>query len=114
MIYMSIVFQKYESCYPNPLILKVGDKVKILKKETNPEWPDWFFCKTIDNNEGWISIKYISGTVGEVEITKPYNATELTVEPGEDLIQLKEEGGWVWCRNSLGHEGWVPKNIFQK
>ena len=37
-----------------------------------------------------------------------YEATELSVSVGEELIMGKEESGWIWCTNQDGESGWVP------
>ena len=36
------------------------------------------------------------------------HATELTIAKGELLDVREEAGGWLRCRTSSGHEGWVP------
>jgi uncharacterized protein YgiM (DUF1202 family) len=39
---------------------------------------------------------------------RDYDATELTVEPGEEVTILGRESGWGWCVNQQGQKGWVP------
>jgi len=88
---MAKVLKKYEICYPNPLILKVGDRVKILKKVSYPQWLDWYYCKAPDGSEGWISKNYLSNTADNAEIINPYNAIELDANPGDDMVLLFED-----------------------
>lgn len=38
-----------------------------------------------------------------------HDATELTIEKREELEIIKEESGWLWCRNKRGDFGWIPK-----
>jgi hypothetical protein len=39
----AIVSESYETVYKNPIKLKIGESVKIEKRETNPEWLGWVF-----------------------------------------------------------------------
>ncbi|MEK6624432.1 MAG: hypothetical protein AABY86_05670, partial [Bdellovibrionota bacterium] len=38
------VIESYETIYKNPIKLKVGQSVRIEKRETNPEWLGWLYC----------------------------------------------------------------------
>ncbi len=41
-----------------------------------------------------------------------YEATELNVSVGEELVIEKEESGWIWVSNQEKKKGWVPmKNV---
>ncbi len=39
-----------------------------------------------------------------------YDSTELTVEIGETVIGIRILDGWIWCRNNVCKEGWVPED----
>jgi len=41
-------------------------------------------------------------------LVRDYDATELTVEVGEELTALAEHSGWFRCRTDTGSLGWVP------
>ena len=41
-------------------------------------------------------------------VLRDYDATELTVRPGEDLLAGEQVSGWTWCTNQAGGSGWVP------
>jgi hypothetical protein len=43
-------------------------------------------------------------------LRQDYDATELTVRAGEELMVMVEESGWLWCANRTGQRGWVPAN----
>ena len=40
-----------------------------------------------------------------------YDATELSVRVGEELLIQREESGWLLCENRAGQRGWVPANV---
>ncbi len=111
----AIVLESYETVYKNPIQLKSGDKVKIEKRETNPDWLGWVFCVDERGVAGWVSEKYLNDVVelGQTAIAiKDYDASELTASAGEELKIYYEEFGWCWSRNRSGINGWIPiKNI---
>ena len=46
---------------------------------------------------------------GETMVARrDYDAVELAVQAGDDLIVTREESGWLWCTNRRGASGWVP------
>jgi hypothetical protein len=53
----------------------------------------------------------LHGTVIKNHVTS--YPTPIVCNVGEILQIIKEDekwNGWVWCRNEIGIEGWVPKN----
>ena len=103
----------YKSPYTEPLKIQKGEILQIGNKES--EWPGWVWCINKDGMERWVPRNYIKihGTSG---ITlQDYDATELTVFIGEELVIEKEESGWVRVSNVEGKKGWVPlENIRSK
>jgi len=112
--YKAVVTEKYEIAYPDPLILKPGDEVTVIKAETNPEWIGWHSCKDQNGKEGWISEKYMTinyeTQIGT--ITNSYTAKELNAEASREVEVTKESHGWAWCKTK-SDEGWLPKNILK-
>jgi hypothetical protein len=45
---------------------------------------------------------------GVARATREYDATELTVRPGDRLRVLHEAGGWLFCQLDGGGRGWLP------
>jgi uncharacterized protein YgiM (DUF1202 family) len=46
---------------------------------------------------------------GDVAVAlQDYDATELTVQVGQELEISDEEAGWYWCTDSEGESGWIP------
>ena len=102
----SKVIVDYKSPYSDPLKIQKGENVQIRNKES--EWPGWVWCKNIESKERWIPSSYldIQGNLGMM--LQDYEATELNVSIGEELVIEKEESGWVWVTNKEGKKGWVP------
>jgi len=86
---------------------RAGDGLVVGHR--NQQHPEFVWCATEDGHAGWAPDFHLEMT-GAHEATglRDYDATELTVEPGELLDRLEEAGGWLRCRTSSGHEGWVP------
>ncbi|MDH4222216.1 MAG: SH3 domain-containing protein [candidate division Zixibacteria bacterium] len=101
------VNSSYRTHYPHPLKLKSGDQVKIEKRKC--EWKGWVWCEGKDGNTGWIPENYLQIKGNNGKLLLDYDATELTVQRGEELKIIKEESGWFWCKNQKGDYGWIPK-----
>jgi uncharacterized protein YgiM (DUF1202 family) len=100
------VVSAHQSAYPDPLIITQGEALTIGEKES--EWGGWLWCTNQQGKSGWVPEKYLRRTGDTGNALRHYNATELSVEVGEELIMGKEESGWIWCTNRQGQSGWVP------
>lgn len=101
------VISGYLSAYPHPLKLKSGEVVTIGEKKS--QWSGWLWCKDQTGKKGWIPESYIERKRDTGKMLVEYDATELTVEKGEELEIIKAESGWLWCKNKNGDFGWIPK-----
>ncbi|MEW5924844.1 MAG: SH3 domain-containing protein [Candidatus Zixiibacteriota bacterium] len=101
------VIKAYRSAYPNPLKLKKNDRIRTGEKES--EWPGWIWCTDQKNISGWVPESYIQMDGNDAVMLYDYDATELTVNPGDELLIINEEVGWYWCLDQTGDCGWVPK-----
>ncbi len=106
--------KNYEICYPDPLSLKIGEFVTIIRsEEDSSEWYGWHFCKDQNLKEGWVSVDFMTIDNNIGKITNDYSAKELCINKGQDVIVLEESCGWYWCSVNCDN-GWVPKNIFDE
>jgi hypothetical protein len=108
-----VVVESYESQYKNPINVAKNERVNI-EIEYDEEYPNWFFCKKLDNsNSGWIPEKIIRKENNFGIITENYSAKELDVKKDYIIKGFKELEGWIWCECENTKEiGWVPiKNI---
>lgn len=101
-----LVIKEYNSSYTKPLKFQKGERVQIRQKES--EWKGWIWCKNTTDQERWVPRNYleIKGDIGTMLLD--YEATELEVSIGEELIMDIEESGWGWMMNKQGKKGWVP------
>jgi len=100
------VIKAYRSAYPDPLILKEGDKVRIEERPT--EWSGWLWGIDGSGKGGWIPERYLVRDKDTGILNRDYNAAELTVSEGDIFELLETESGWARCRNSSGKKGWLP------
>lgn len=104
----AVVIQDYEVVYPNAIKVKAGERVRVVRRETNPEWLGWNWCETENGQTGWISDAYLKPDGPNATLIKDYDATELGCTKGQTLQIEREDSGWAWCRSEAGEQGWVP------
>jgi hypothetical protein len=92
---------------PDPVRFVAGDVLSVGHHDQ--QWRSYVWCTDQSGHAGWMPDFYLemAGT-HEATALRDYDATELTVGPGELLDVLEEAGGRLRCRTSSGHEGWVP------
>lgn len=101
------VIEKHISNYPNPITLKKGEKVLVGKKYQGSEfWPNWIYCFKLDKSqEGWVPEQILENDI----VKEDYTANELNVKEEDIVFGIRELNGWIFCKDHLGNEGWVPK-----
>jgi len=107
------VIKEYKSAYPDPIILKKGERVSVGRKYTdNSDWKGWQWCENVDGKKGWVPEQYINIISDTGIVVCNYSANELSVKVGDEITVYKKQNGWAWSKNSVGEYGWVPlKNI---
>ena len=107
------VIKNHKSEFQVPLITKKGEIVEEQERET--EWAGWLWCRNSSGVHGWVPKAYIESTseLGHFQFLQDYNARELTIDEGQEVIVLDEESGWAWVRTPLGDEGWIPLENLQ-
>ena len=105
------VVAAYKSAYPEPSVLKAGDRVKIGEKKS--EWSGWLWCTDSSGSARWIPESYLVRENDTGRMLRDYDATELSVAVGEELTVVGQESGWLRCTNKSGLSGWVPADNVQ-
>ncbi|MBI4576841.1 MAG: GNAT family N-acetyltransferase [Planctomycetes bacterium] len=103
-----IVRKGYRSAYPEPLDVRAGEALVVHDRRS--EWPGWVWCVKETGRAGWMPRSHLEESAGCCRTRVDYNATELTVEPGEVLAIEGEEAGWLLCSTVRGDKGWVPRS----
>lgn len=102
------VTQPHTASYADTISVKQGQVLALSGREDIWDGHRWLWAVAPDGREGWVPDSLIrQGDAGPVAATD-YAAVELTCAKGETLCALNATHGWVWCRNALGAEGWVP------
>jgi hypothetical protein len=107
------VIKEYKSPYPHPIVFQKGEKVKVGQEfKEDPDWKNWIWCKGDNNRKAWVPKQYIKidGTNGI--FNKDYNAMELSIQIGEELVIYEIVNGFGMSEKANGIRGWVPmKNL---
>lgn len=100
------VIKDYKSPFPDPLILKKGEVLKIEEKEC--EWSGWTWTITDSGQSGWIPNNYLKISEDTAVLLRDYDATELNASIGQKFLIEHEESGWLWVTSENGKYGWIP------
>jgi hypothetical protein len=100
------VIAPHRSEFADPLVFRAGEELHITDKET--EWAGWVWCTNQAGRSGWTPEAYVrrEGDTGLGLVD--YDATELSVDVGQELLMGVQESGWIWCTDQTGQSGWVP------
>jgi hypothetical protein len=94
-----------------PLIAKKGDRFHWAKKATL--WDGWLWCTSSEGISGWIPEGWLILEGPIAVLNRDYDATELSVHPGETVSGELEESGWIWVMNQENKQGWVPRDCLE-
>jgi len=107
------VTSDYQTEFPDPIAVEAGEAFAVSARtsawENNAAWI-WVWCTDQREKSGWVPKNIIQMDAdGQTGTTRAaYNARELTVTAGQELVIEHEESGWFWCRDQQGKRGWVP------
>jgi hypothetical protein len=91
------------------LIIRPGDRVRLTSQEAE-RWPTFSLVANARGETGWVPKRYLRPESDQAVVLHAYNTTCLQPSAGETL-ELEEadlEGGWLWCRDARGANGWFP------
>jgi hypothetical protein len=107
------VIKDYKSPYLDPIVFRKGEKVKVGQEFTqDPDWKDWVWCEGNGNRKAWAPKQYIDIDGVNGVFNRDYNAMELSVQVGEELVVYEIVNGFGMSEKTNGTKGWVPtKNM---
>lgn len=106
------VVRPHQRSYEEAIAFRSGEAVCIVREDQ--EQPGWFWCIGPDGREGWVYAgEFLSGTQGCVQGRREFNAMELSVDSGDELLGVESVGGWWYCRAADGRMGWVPTSCLE-
>ena len=101
-----VVHSDYSSAFPDPFKLVKGERLKTSDRKS--DWEGWIWCTAQSGKRGWVPTSYLVIENESAILKQDYDATEMNVSSGEELIIVFEEAGWAWCMKDNGEAGWVP------
>jgi uncharacterized protein YgiM (DUF1202 family) len=108
---MALVAVSYDKQYSDPLTMKTGDTLKIVKRKDD-DWPGWVLCESQSGKQGWVPENSVKIDADNAVAQKSYEASEVSVMEGEIVRIERVESGWAWVTNMTNETGWVPlKNL---
>ncbi len=90
------VIRSYQSTCPDPIVMKVGDRLQVEDRPT--DWDGWLWCLHPSGKSSWVPEVYLNREGDTAIALQDYNANELSVEEGEEMEIFHEATGWYWCR----------------
>lgn len=103
------VIKDYKSPYPDPIILRKGEKVKVLQEfKEDPDWENWIWCEGNNGKKAWVPKQYLDFDGRHGILNSDYNAMELSVQTGEILIVFEIVNGFGMSKKPDKTRGWVP------
>jgi hypothetical protein len=100
------VNKDYKRSNDDPISFERGES--IIVERSDPNYPGWFWCTDKRGKSGWVHESFIEQEDYRHIATEDYNALELTVKVGDELIGEDERGGWLLAVTSDDRRGWVP------
>jgi hypothetical protein len=107
-----LVIKDYKSPYPEPILFHKGEAVEVGKEFTDdPDWENWVWCEG-EKTKGWVPKQFLEINEGSGVFNRDYNALELSVSVGEELLVSEVINGFGMAVKADKQKGWVPiKNL---
>ena len=103
------VTKNYKSPHPDPIVFQKGEQVEIGDEyKGDPDWGNWIWCKGKDKKQAWVPLQYLEVKAGAGIFKTSYNALELSVLKGEELVVHEKINGFGMAEKTNGKKGWVP------
>lgn len=106
------VIQNYTRVYDDPIVFERGET--ITRERPDPEQPGWWWCADKRGKSGWVHESFFEEDDFRFIALADYSALELSANAGEIVDAIDERGGWVWCVNAAGEQGWLPLSHLQR
>lgn len=94
----------------SPVCLKAGETVDLGMEDKG--WAGWVWATNGEGRGTYVPVTSLE-RLGKDQATvmEEFQAVDLSLKKGEEVMALREVCGWFWCRNASGAEGWVPDYV---
>jgi hypothetical protein len=94
-----------------PLVAREGDGLRFERRAT--EWEGWLWCITGEGRSGWVPESWVEIAGETCLMRRDYDATELAVTAGDEVVGELTASGWIHVRHENGKAGWVPLRVLE-
>jgi hypothetical protein len=106
------VQQDYEHPYSCAIAGYAGAFVTPVRDgSVTTDFMGWTWCIGEDGRSGWVPDSWCEREGRRWRLLRDYNALELSVLRGQQLLLLFSESGFVMAETEDGRRGWVPDAI---
>jgi SH3-like domain-containing protein len=102
----AVLLRDYRTQYADPVRFARGEAVQVGARDS--DWPEFLWATDAGGRSGWVHQRYLDGPSGAARAVRDYTAQELDADAGEAVQLIEEAGGWWWCENTRGAQGWLP------
>ena len=95
----------YVTQYPDPIRARAGQPVTVVRRDA--EYPEWAWCVGPDGREGWVPLVLLEMNGDVAVLSRDYDARELSVTAGEEVVVHEEIAGWARVSTADGRTGWI-------
>src|SRR5690606_13099600 len=96
----------YRCQYADPVRFARGETVTVGARDS--EWPEFLWATDAAGRSGWVHERWLDADHGTARATRDYSARELDARAGAEVRLIEQAGGWWWCENASGAQGWLP------
>ncbi len=107
-----VVADAYESPYPRSIAFARGERLAFERRPS--EWEGWIWGTAPDGREAWVPEAWVSIEGGHCTLQRDYDAVELSVEAGDEVVAERFESGFAWVEDARGRRGWVPLRCLKR
>lgn len=100
------VVNDYVAQYNAPIRASAGQGVTIIRYDD--QYPAWVWCKGPGRKEGWVPVAFLYVCGSEAVLLPNYDAAELGVRAGEEVLAGEDLGGWTLVTDDEKRTGWIP------
>jgi len=93
----------------SPVCLMEGETVDVGMEDK--AWAGWVWASNEEGRGTYVPVTSLKRLGDQAIVVEEFQAVDLSLKKGQEVIVLREVCGWFWCRDVAGSEGWVPDYV---